>query len=149
METSILKQFSCIPPFLHSSPCLHPQNSSQISEGMRENLRMLSNPLPSGGGINWEIVTDTYTILYIKQITDKDLLHSTRSCIQYSVMTYMGIESKTSGYKYTHTHTHTPSLWLFITLTTSFKEPKFHILMKSCVLIEFLPSISFSKSLYW
>ena len=66
METSILKQFSCVPPFLHSFPCLHPQNSSQISKGMIENLRMSSNPLPWGGGINSEIVIDTYMILYIK-----------------------------------------------------------------------------------
>ena len=47
----------------------------------------------SGGGINWETGIDIYT-LYIKQITNKDLLHSTGNFIQYSVMTYMGKESK-------------------------------------------------------
>ena len=46
------------------------------------------------GGINWEIGIDIYTILYIKQITNKNLLYSTGNSTQYSVMTYMGIESK-------------------------------------------------------
>ena len=46
----------------------------------------------SGGGINWEI--DTNTVLYIKQITNKDLLCSIGNYIQYSIMTYMGKESK-------------------------------------------------------
>ena len=48
----------------------------------------------AGGGINWEIVIDIYTLLYIKQITNKDLLYSTGNSTQYSVMTYMGKESK-------------------------------------------------------
>ena len=48
----------------------------------------------SGGGINWEIGTDIYTLLYIKQISNKDLLYSTGNSTQYSVMTYMGKESK-------------------------------------------------------
>ena len=46
------------------------------------------------GGINWEIGIDIYTLLYIKQITNKDLLYSTRNSTQYSVMTYIGIGSK-------------------------------------------------------
>ena len=48
-------------------------------------------------GINWEIGIDIYTYIYIKQITNKDLLYSTGNSIQYSVMIYMGIESKKSG----------------------------------------------------
>ena len=40
--------------------------------------------------MNWKIGIDTYTLLSIKQITDKDLLYSTGN----SVMTYMGKESK-------------------------------------------------------
>ena len=28
------------------------------------------------GGINWEIRTDVYPLLYIKEITTQDLLHS-------------------------------------------------------------------------
>ena len=46
-----------------------------------------------GGGINWKIGNDIYTLLYIKQITDKDLLYSTGNSTQYSVMAYMGKES--------------------------------------------------------
>ena len=47
-----------------------------------------------GEGINWEIRIDIYTLLYIKQITNKNLLYSTGNSTQYSLMTYMGIESK-------------------------------------------------------
>ena len=42
----------------------------------------------SEGGINWEIEIDIYTLLYIKQITNKDLLYSTGNSTQYSVMAY-------------------------------------------------------------
>ena len=45
-----------------------------------------------GEGINWEIGTDIYTQLYVKQTTNKNLPYSTWNCIQYSVMSYMGIE---------------------------------------------------------
>ena len=34
-----------------------------------------------GGGMNWEIGIDIYTLLYIKQITNKDLLYSTGNSI--------------------------------------------------------------------
>ena len=37
---------------------------------------------------------DIYTLLYIKQITNKDLLPSTGNTTQYSTITYMGTESK-------------------------------------------------------
>ena len=47
-----------------------------------------------GGGINWEIGIDIYTLLYIKWITNKDLLYSIGNSTQYSVMTYMGKEPK-------------------------------------------------------
>ena len=33
-------------------------------------------------------------------LNDKDLLYSTGNSIQYSVMTYMGKESKKNGYMY-------------------------------------------------
>ena len=42
----------------------------------------------------WEIGMDIYTLLYIKKITNKDLLYSTGNSTQYSVMVYMGKESK-------------------------------------------------------
>ena len=43
-----------------------------------------------GGGMNRETGTDIYTLLYIKLITNKDLLCSTGNSAQYTVMTYMG-----------------------------------------------------------
>ena len=45
-------------------------------------------------GINWEIEIDIYTLLYIKQIVNKNLVYSIRNSTQYSVMTYVGKESK-------------------------------------------------------
>ena len=45
-------------------------------------------------GMNWQIETDIYTLLYVKQTTSKNLLYSTENSTQYSVMTYMGKESK-------------------------------------------------------
>ena len=48
-----------------------------------------------GSGRDWEIGIDIYTLLYIKYITNKDLLYSTGNSTQYSVMAYMGKESKT------------------------------------------------------
>ena len=47
-----------------------------------------------GGGINWEIGIDIYTLLYKKYITNKDLLYSIGNSSQYSVMTYMRKRSK-------------------------------------------------------
>ena len=46
------------------------------------------------GGINWENGIDTYTLLYIKQITNKDLVYRTGNSTSYPVMPYMGKESK-------------------------------------------------------
>ena len=39
------------------------------------------------GGMNWEIETDIYTLLCIKQVTNENLLYSTGNSTQYSVMT--------------------------------------------------------------
>ena len=47
-----------------------------------------------GGGINWEVGIDIYILLHIKWIDKKPLLYSPESSIQYSVMAYMGKESK-------------------------------------------------------
>ena len=46
------------------------------------------------GGITWKTGIDAYTLPYITYITNKDLLYSTRNSTQYSVMAYMGKESK-------------------------------------------------------
>ena len=47
-----------------------------------------------GGGINWKTEIDIYILLYIKQITNKDLLYTTGNSTQCSVMAYMGKVSK-------------------------------------------------------
>ena len=47
-----------------------------------------------GGGADKLGDWDIYTLLYIKQITNKNLLYSTGNPTQYSVMGYMGKESK-------------------------------------------------------
>ena len=39
-----------------------------------------------GGGIDWEFGIDMYTLLYLKWITNKDLLYSTGNSAQYSVI---------------------------------------------------------------
>ena len=44
--------------------------------------------------INLETGIDKFPLLYIKQITNKDLLYSTGNSTEYSVITYMGKESK-------------------------------------------------------
>ena len=46
------------------------------------------------GALNWETGIDIYTLPHIKQITNKDLLHSTGNSTQQSVMTYTGKEPK-------------------------------------------------------
>ena len=43
-----------------------------------------------GGGVNWKTEIDIYTLLYIKYITNKDLLYTTGNSTQRSVMAYMG-----------------------------------------------------------
>ena len=43
-------------------------------------------------GINWELGINMYTLLYIKQITSKDLLCSTRNYTQYLAITDKGKE---------------------------------------------------------
>ena len=46
------------------------------------------------GGINQEFGINIYTLLYIKQIINRDLLYSTGKSTQYFVITYMGKESE-------------------------------------------------------
>ena len=47
-----------------------------------------------GEQINQEFGIKMFTLLYIKQITNKDLVYSTGNFIQYAVITYNGQESK-------------------------------------------------------
>jgi len=56
-----------------------------------ENIFMV--PRYKQRGINWQIVIDIYTLLYI-ELTNKDLLYRIGKSTQYSVMAYMGKESK-------------------------------------------------------
>ena len=58
-----------------------------------------------GGGerIKYEIRINIYTLLYIKYITNKDLLYSTENYNQYSVIIY---KEKNLKYIYIHTHIH-------------------------------------------
>ena len=50
-----------------------------------ENKLMVSK----GERINWEIGIDLYIILYIRKITNKNLLYCTENSIQYSVVTLL------------------------------------------------------------
>ena len=52
----------------------------------------------SGGGINQEPEINIHTLVYIKQITNKDLLCSTGNYIQYLIITYNGKESEKNTY---------------------------------------------------
>ena len=65
----------------------------------KTNLRL---PGGRGGEINWEAGMNIYTLLYIKQVTNKNLLYSTKNSTQYSAMAYMGKESKTKIHMYTY-----------------------------------------------
>ena len=38
-------------------------------------------------GIDWEFETDMYTLLYLKWVTNKDLLYSTENSAHYYVKT--------------------------------------------------------------
>ena len=44
------------------------------------------------GGMNWEIRIDIYTLLFIKEITNKDQLYTTGNSTQYSITIYMVME---------------------------------------------------------
>ena len=44
--------------------------------------------------LSWETGIDIYTLLCIKLLTKKDILYSTENSTQYSVIVYMGKESK-------------------------------------------------------
>ena len=46
------------------------------------------------GQIIWETGIEVYTLVYVKHITYMGLLDSTGNLTHYSIMTYMGKESK-------------------------------------------------------
>ena len=67
------------------------ETNSQIS---KTNLWLPKGKRGVGGGINQELGTNIHTLLYIKWITNRDLLYSTGNSAQYSAITYMGKESE-------------------------------------------------------
>ena len=58
-----------------------------------------------GRGLDWKFWINRYTLLYIKQINNKDLLYTTEKYIQYFLITCNGKESeKEYIYMYIYTH---------------------------------------------
>ena len=56
-----------------------------------------------GEGIVREFGTEVYTLLYLKQITGKDLLYNTGNSAQCYVAAWMGEERRgKKGFKYTY-----------------------------------------------
>ena len=70
---------------------IYSQNRNRVTDV--ENKLMVTRWEREGGGINWEIGIDIHTLLYIKQIMNKDLLYSKGNSTQYSIMAYMQKES--------------------------------------------------------
>ena len=58
--------------------------------------------------MDWEIGIDIYTLLCIKQITNKDLLYSTGNSTQCLVIIYKGKESE-KEYIYVYTYIYVPT----------------------------------------
>ena len=73
----------------------------------------------AGGMHKLGVGINTHTLLYVKSVNSKDLLHSTGNATQYCVIPYKGKKilkriythtyTHTYIYKYIHTHTHTPT----------------------------------------
>ena len=69
------------------------------SQGCKESemTQQLNNT--SGEGINQEFGINIYTLLYLKQITNKDLLCNTGNAVQCTIITWMGKKIE-KGYMY-------------------------------------------------
>ena len=73
--------------------------------------------LPGGNGegrINWEIRIEIYIILYVKQITSKNLLYSTGNSTQQSVMTYIGTYISTQQSVMTYMGKESKEEWIHV-----------------------------------
>ena len=68
------------------------QNRNRLTD--LENELMVTRREGCGEGIVREFGIDMYTLLYLKQITNKDLLYSTGNYIPQLVITYNGRESE-------------------------------------------------------
>ena len=76
-----------------------PIHKTEIKSQMQKtNLRLLREK-QGDNLVDW---TDIYTPVYIKQITNKDLLSSTGNSTQYSLMTYMEKNLKKGGYMFVY-----------------------------------------------
>ena len=62
---------------------------------------MVTKGNSGGGELNEEFGINIYTLPYIKQVNNKDLLYSAGSYTQYLVITYNGKKSEKA---YIHTH---------------------------------------------
>ena len=52
-----------------------------------ENKLIVTRGKAGGGEINWEFGINIHTLLYIKEINNKDILYSARNTAEYSVIT--------------------------------------------------------------
>ena len=62
------------------------RETQNLKKVYKENKLMYTNR-EEGGGMNWEMRIDIYTLLCIKQITNENLLYSTGNSPQCSVVT--------------------------------------------------------------
>ena len=65
-------------------------------------IQKTNSQLPKGRevGMNQEFGINRYTLLYVKQITNMDLLYSTENTTQYFIITYKGKNLKKNRYVY-------------------------------------------------
>ena len=68
------------------------QNRNRLKRHRRQTYGYQKGKVGRWGGINQEFVIHIYTLLYIKQISYKDLLQNTGNYIQYLIVTYSGKE---------------------------------------------------------
>ena len=64
----------------------------QIQRHRKQNLWLPKRIAGEGVEINQEFGINRYTLLYIKQLNNKELLYSTRNYTQYLVINYNGKE---------------------------------------------------------
>ena len=65
---------------------LNLQNRNRITD-LENKLMVTKGERLAGGCINWEFGIDIYILLYLKWMTNKDLLYSRGNSTQYSVIT--------------------------------------------------------------
>ena len=63
------------------------KNMMQMTLFTKQNKFMVIKRERYGRGVDWEFGIDMYTLLYLKQVTIKDILDSPGNSAQYSVVT--------------------------------------------------------------